>query len=223
MGALYWQLNDCWPVASWSSVDSNGRYKALHYEAKRFYEPVHISCVETGEYTKRKDITMERAYGYETRAQIFVNNDTLQDVEGVVEWQLCDSLGNVLQSGSEQLCVKALSYASLAEMDFHKTATRDNYLAFSFKVNGEVVSAGTVLFTKAKHFHFVDPKITLTVGDGYIDVTADAFAKYVYISNDNDDLVLSDNFFDMGKGTKRVKIVSGEATNLKVKSVFDIK
>ena len=80
-----------------------------------------------------------------------------------------------------------------------------------------------MLFTKPKHFHFIDPKISLTVGDGYIDVTADAFAKYVYISNDNDDLVLSDNFFDMGKGTKRVKIVSGEATNLKVKSVFDIK
>ena len=223
MGALYWQLNDCWPVASWSSVDSNGRYKALHYEAKRFFEPVHISCVETGEYAKRKDITMERAYGYETKAQIFVNNDSMEDVEGMVEWQLCSKDGAVLQSGCEKLAVKALSYASLAEMDFQKTATRDNYLAFSYKVNGETVSFGTVLFTKPKHFHFIDPKISLTVGDGYIDVTADAFAKYVYISNDNDDLVLSDNFFDMGKGTKRVKIVSGEATNLKVKSVFDIK
>ena len=223
MGTLYWQLNDCWPVASWSSVDSNGRFKALHYEAKRFYEPVHISCVETGEYTKRKDITDERCFGYETKGQIFVNNDTLQDVEGVVEWQLCSKTGEVLQSGSEPLTVKALSYASLEEMDFHKTAMRDNYLAFSYMVGGKVVSSGTVLFTKPKHFHFVDPKITLTVGDGYIDVTADAFAKYVYISNDNDDLVLSDNFFDMGKGTKRVQIVSGEATNLKVKTVFDIK
>ena len=78
MGTLYWQLNDCWPVASWASVDSNGRYKALHYEAKRFYEPVHISCEETGEYSKLKDIAEERYYGYETKAKLFVNNDTLQ-------------------------------------------------------------------------------------------------------------------------------------------------
>ena len=40
MGSVYWQFNDCWPVASWSSVDSLGRYKALHYAAKKFYSPV---------------------------------------------------------------------------------------------------------------------------------------------------------------------------------------
>ena len=71
-----------WLVASWASIDGYGRYKALHYEAKRFFEPIHISCVEIGKYTKRKDIHAERYFGYETKAQIFVNNDTLQDVEG---------------------------------------------------------------------------------------------------------------------------------------------
>jgi beta-mannosidase len=53
-------------------------------------------------------------------------------------------------------------------------------------------------------------------------VKATAFAKYVYISNENDDLILSDNFFDMEKGAKTVKILSGEATNLQVKTVFDL-
>lgn len=223
MGALYWQLNDCWPVASWASVDSNGRYKALHYEARRFFEPIHISCMETGEYSTRKDITSERYFGYETKAQLFVNNDTMEDVEGIVSWELCSGDGTVLQKGSEKLAVKALSYASLAEMDFQKTDTRNHYLAFSYEVDGKVISSGTVLFTKPKHFRFLDPKLSVEVGDGYIDITADAFAKYVYISNENDDLVLSDNFFDMGKGKKRVQILSGEATDLKVKSVFDIK
>ena len=44
MGAVYWQLNDCWPVISWSSIDYWGRWKALHYYAKRFFAPVMISC-----------------------------------------------------------------------------------------------------------------------------------------------------------------------------------
>ena len=155
----------------------------MHYEAKRFYEPVHISCAEIGEYSTRKDITDERYYGYETKAQIFVNNDTLQDVAGKVEWQLCSADGTVLQEGGQELAVKALSYASLAEIDFNKTDVRNNYLAFSYIVDGKVVSFGTVLFTKPKHFHFVDPKVSVeVVGDEFI-VKADAFAKYVFICN----------------------------------------
>ena len=223
MGALYWQLNDCWPVASWSSIDGNGRYKALHYEAKRFFEPIHISCEETGEYSTRNDITDERYYGYETKAKIFVHNDTLTDVAGEVEWTLYTNDGTPLQSGKEKLSVKALSYASLDEIDFCKTDVKRNYLSFSFSINGEIVSTGTVLFTKPKHYQFLDPKVRVEKSGDELIITADAFAKYVYIRNGNDDLVLSDNFFDMNKGQKRVKIISGDATDLTVKSVYDIR
>ena len=223
MGALYWQLNDCWPVASWSSVDGYGRYKALHYEAKRFFEPIHISCAETGEYSTRKDITDERYYGYETKMQLFVNNDTLQDVTGRVDWTLCAADGTQLQTGGGELTVKALSYASLDEVDFHKTDVRNNYLSFTFTVDGKVVSFGTVLFTKPKHFRFVDPKLTVEVNGDELTIKADAYAKYVFIDNAKGDLALEDNYFDMDKGEKTVKIVSGSADGLTVKSVFDIK
>ena len=223
MGTLYWQLNDCWPVASWSSIDGNGRYKALHYEAKRFFEAIHISCEETGEYSTRKDITDERYYGYETKAKIFVNNDTMSDVEGIVEWSLCSNDGTTLQSGKEKLSVKALSYASLEEIDFCKTDVRKNHLVFSFQIDGKVVSQGTVLFTKPKHYHFLNPHLAVEVRGDELIITADAFAKYVYISNANDDLILSDNFFDMERGQKKVKILSGKATDLKIKSVYDIR
>src|SRR5579884_4117786 len=43
MGSLYWQLDDCWPVASWSSIDYYGRWKALQYAARRFFAPVLVS------------------------------------------------------------------------------------------------------------------------------------------------------------------------------------
>ena len=79
------------------------------------------------------------------------------------------------------------------------------------------------MFTKPKHYHFLDPKLTVEVHGDELIVTANAFAKYVYISNARDDLVLSDNFFDMDKGQKRIKIISGDATDLQVKSVYDIR
>jgi len=43
MGTLYWQLNDCWPVASWSSIDYFGNWKALHYVVKDVFSPIAIS------------------------------------------------------------------------------------------------------------------------------------------------------------------------------------
>ena len=223
MGTLYWQLNDCWPVASWSSVDGGGRLKALHYEAKRFYSPVMISCEETAEYSTRKDVTVERYYGYETKAKLFVCNESMADVSGTVKWTLYTASGKELEKGSAPLSVKALSYNSLDEIDFNKTDIYNNYLSYSFEVGGKVVSYGSVIFTKPKHFNFVDPKIELKVNGDEITVKAEAYAKYVFISNENDDMILSDNFFDMDKGERKVKIISGKPDKLKVMTVYDIK
>lgn len=223
MGALYWQLNDIWPVASWASIDSSGRYKALHYEAKRFYEPIHISCKETGEYSVRQDITDERIFGYETKAEIYVTNDTLNDVEGEIEWKLIRADGKELSNAKEKLNVKALSVANIKEIDFNKTDVRSNYLWFAYRVKGEIISSGMVIFTKPKHFDFVDPKLKVEQNGDEIIVTSNAYAKYVEVYDDTGDLILSDNFFDMNKGQVKIKVLSGEPKGLKVRSVFDIK
>jgi beta-mannosidase len=51
MGALYWQLNDCWPVASWSSIEHTGRWKALQHIARRFFAPALVSAHVPGTET----------------------------------------------------------------------------------------------------------------------------------------------------------------------------
>lgn len=39
-GIIYWQLNDCWPVSSWVSIEYGGRWKQLQYQAKHFFDPL---------------------------------------------------------------------------------------------------------------------------------------------------------------------------------------
>lgn len=225
MGALYWQLNDIWPVASWSSIDYYGRLKALHYYAKRFYNPVLISCCEVGEKTTRPHVILEPGlYDYETKASLTVTNDTREDFPFTACARLMSADGEVVESFEWQGTVGALSVEHLPEIDFNKTDVENNYYTYELKdKDGNITSEGSVIFTAPKHFNFRDPKITLKVEGDEIVVTSEAYAKSVEIYSDTEDFILSDNFFDMNKGQKRIKVLEGKAENLHVRSVFDIK
>ena len=222
MGALYWQLNDIWPTASWSSIDYYGRFKALHYVAKRFYNPIMISCMETGERTTRYFPTLHPSVDYETKAQLCVTNETLSDVTGVAAWALRDNTGKVLKEGKTELTVPALSSVWLEEMDFDKTDVDRNYMSYEFQVNGEKVSEGTVLFTVPKYFEFLDPKLKYEINGDEITVFTRSYACYVEIDSPDSDMVLSDNYFDINTGSKMVKILEGMPKTIRLRSVYDI-
>ena len=222
MGALYWQLNDIWPTASWSSVDYYGRLKALHYVAKRFYNPIMISCKETGEFDTREFPTTDPRVGYETKAQLCVTNETLEGVTGNAVWALRDRTGKILQEGKTEITVPALSSVWLEEMDLCKTDVDNTYMSFAFVVDGESVSEGTVLFTVPKYFRFENPNLRCEIKGDELTVYADAYAQYVEIDSPDCDFVLSDNYFDMNAGSKTVKILEGKPENIRLRSVYDI-
>lgn len=224
MGTLYWQLNDIYPVASWSSIDYYGRLKALHYYAKRFYGGVMISCKETGEKATRKHVILQPdVYDYQTKAQLSVNNDTLSEVKGTVKAYLKRSDNKVLKAYEYEITIPALSVVTLDEIDFNKTDVENNYFAYEFIVNGEVVSEGSVLFTAPKHFNFPDPELSYTVNGNEITVYAKSYARSVEIDSPDSDFVLSDNYFDMTCGSKTVKILDGSPKTIRLRSVYDIK
>ena len=223
MGALYWQLNDIWPTASWSSIDYYGRFKALHYVAKRFYNPVMISCKETGEWDTREFPTSDPRVGYETKAQLCVTNETRSDVTGETVWALRDNTGKILKEGKTAMTVSALSSVWLDEMDFCKTDVDNNYFSFAFVIDGETVSEGTALFTVPKYFQFTNPNLRYELNGDEITVYADSYAQYVEIDSPDSDFVLSDNYFNMNGGSKTVKILEGTPKNIRLRSVYDIK
>ncbi len=222
MGTVYWQLNDCWPVASWASIDYYGRWKALHYFAKRFFAPVMVSCEEEGLLTQSLNVNAE-PFDVKKSIKLNVTNETMEKKTGVVSWQLRDASGNILKEKEETISVDPLSAVWLEKTDMPDAKLYENYVSFKFTSEGETVSCGTVLFCAPKHFRFRDPELKVSVNGDEITVSASAYAKSVEIRNENDDLVLSDNFFDLNADSKTVKIISGKADGITVRSVYDIR
>ena len=227
MGAIYWQLNDCWPVISWASIDYCGRWKALHYAAKRFFRPLTLSCAEEGLLTQDPNINFER-YEYEENAlkkgmRLCVENETMLSHTVEVTWQLRRADASVIRQGCETVTVEPLSSKWLEYEDFADADTFGDYIAYQMTENGAPAASGTALFCAPKHFRFADPQLALRVEGDEIVVTAAAYARSVQILNADDTLKLSDNFFDMNAGETRVRILSGQPSGLRVRSVYDIR
>ena len=163
------------------------------------------------------------AYDYSTQARLNVTNETTTDICGTVNWELRSADSKVLQSGNKDITVPALSAVWLDNIDFNKTDVENNYMSFSFIVDGNIVSEGTVLFTVPKHFNFIEPNLSYEINGDEITVFADAYTKYVEIDSPDSDFILSDNYFDMNAGSKTIKILEGKPKTIKLRSVYDIK
>ena len=222
MGAIYWQLNDCWPVASWSSIDYTGRWKALHYYAKRFFAPIMVSCQEEGWLTQKPDMNREH-FEFEKSIRLNVTNETRKEQQVLVRWAVRNQKAEIFSSHEELVCVPAMSSVWLDKVEFPHIQIFDRYVSYEILQNGEILSEGTVIFSLPKYFAYADPGLSCRVEGDEIVVRAQAYAKSVEIQNKAEDLLLSDNYFDMNAGEKRVRILSGEPKGLRLRSVYDIR
>ncbi|MBL8063709.1 MAG: glycoside hydrolase family 2 protein [Anaerolineales bacterium] len=187
-GTLYWQLNDCWPVASWSSLDYFGRWKALHYAARRFYAPLMLSIEDEP-----------------TRHSVYISSDLREPWEGLVRWALVTLDGKVVASGEKAVQVKPFSVTAVESRDFSEFLNDDTRrdLAFIAELwQGENCHARqTAFFTPTKHLMLKNPQIKsrLSVKDGMlsIELSADSLARLVECSLAGADVVFSDNYFDL--------------------------
>lgn len=222
MGAIIWQLNDIWPVASWASIDYYGRWKALHYAAKRFFAPVMISAEEEGELSQNPKINEYHPAPLEKSFRLNVCNETLRDVTGEVVWALRTPEGAIVRQNQQTLTIPAMSAKWLDKVDCADASLTGHYVSFAFVVDDVAVSEGTCIFCAPKHFEFVDPRLTVeTCGDTLV-VTSHAYAKQVWLESEDADLLLDDNAFDMNPGTKVVRVVRGTAEKVRGRSVWDL-
>ncbi|MDQ0229617.1 beta-mannosidase [Metabacillus malikii] len=224
MGSLYWQLNDCWPVASWSSIDYYGRWKALHYFAKKFYSPILLSLREDG-----------------TNVEIHVTNETRENVTARIEWTLRKNTSEIVKQGTLSTEIASLTANQCEKLDFAdvltKEAKRNTYVECTLYIDDKEHTTTTLLFAKPKHFEFLNPEIMteITETEETYDITLQTatFAKYVELELLEADCKFSDNYFDLSSGTNKVITVKKDSLSvelditsfkqqLKVRSVFDI-
>ena len=222
MGAIIWQLNDIWPVASWASIDYYGRWKALHYAAKRFFALVMISAEEEDELGQNPKINEYHPAPLEKSFRLNVCNETLRNVTGEVVWALRTPDGEIVRQGHQALTIPAMSAKWLDKVNCADASLTGHYVSFAFVVDDVAVSEGTCIFCAPKHFEFTDPQLTVEKRGDTLVVTSHAYAKQVWLESEDADLLLDDNAFDMNPGTKVVRVVRGAAEKVRVRSVWDL-
>ncbi len=213
-GAIYWQLNDCWPVISWSGVDYYGRYKALHYYARRFFSPILCSIFLDGE-----------------KVTVSVMNETLEDFAGSLKIKVCDSELKVLEEHMIPVKVPELTSNDIISL----VPSTDNVyntcvIAELLDSNGRLVIRQSEPLVSPKHFEFKSPEITYEVirdEDGVrLIFNSKAYAKNVFVDFDGADIVLSDNYFDLTGEPYCVRLLGDVPGNIegriKLRSVYNI-
>jgi beta-mannosidase len=188
MGTLYWQLNDCWPVTSWSGTDALGNWKALQYRVRDLYNDIIVSIID-----------------YKDVVEIFVVSDRLTETYGIVEVNLVDFSGNRTNVYSSELILAA----NTSQMVLSKKSSE-----FFAGINTKSSLVECIFRTKDKKIYtnekFIEPYGNLElpsveistrvepISDGFnIQLKANAFAAHVQLYLTQSHAWFSDNFFHL--------------------------
>jgi beta-mannosidase len=199
-GVMYWQINDIWPAASWSSIDVYGRWKALQYAAARFNAPVLVSCLEDA---AAKTVA------------VHVSNHQPAAFAGTVAWTVTDARGRKLQAGTAPAAVASQSDALIATVDLAPPLdkgrpARDLLVWVEARVGKTVVSRNLATIVRWKHLD-LDPKAKPVAAvkankDGSFAVTVSAKtpALFTRFELDGLDATWSDNFLHVSAAPQTV-------------------
>jgi len=215
MGALYWQLNDCWPVASWSSIDYYGRWKALQYYARRFYNDLLVSPhLENGGLA------------------VYIVSDKTAPVSGDLRMRVTTFDGNVLIEKKQSVEVPPLSskiYLELLIEDALLPRGIDPtkvFVATTLAVGRAIISSNIIYMAPTVQIHLppgqLKTELTKT-GDSYrLRISSPVLARSVYVSFGELDADISDNYFDLLPGETAEVSINTLATEVSLRSALKV-
>jgi len=215
MGSLFWQLNDCWPVASWSSIDYYGRWKALQYYARRFYAPVLVSPhIEGGTLS------------------VYIVSDKTAPLDGTLHLRIMDFSGKVIKETSQSVNIDPLASKIYQQLPLVQLSGA-NALNWSglvgvadLTVGGHEVSRNLVYFVPSKQIVLPHVSVAAEItqaGDGYeVTLSSPGLARDVYVSFGELDAEFSDNYLDLLPGEKQTIRITSKASLADLKSQMKV-
>ncbi len=224
MGTLYWQLNDCWPVVSWSGVDYYHKPKALQYFVKKAYNDILVTLEQNG-----NDI------------EVRVNSDKMETINAELLLQLWDFNGIQITNQMKKITLNPNNNTFLYKVDkknlpYDSSLSKHQFLYACINTNDTIVSENFLYFNNPKDLALLNPEITWRIdslqGKFSIVLYGKKLAKNVFIRFDNSEvgeIALSDNYFDLLPFTpKQIFITSKQAletikSHIRITSLFDIK
>jgi beta-mannosidase len=213
MGSLYWQLNDCWPGASWSSIDYYGKWKALHYKVRDAFKPVIVSH----EFL-------------DSNLNVIVVSDIKESLECEVEIKLLNFNSEIpIKKWNQQLKIKpfeSLTVKSLAAEELNENKN-DTYVKLILKNKGNIISSKNIFFLPNKELKLPKPNLTFEVNIDsslnklYVKIKSNYFAKGVNIRTSSK-LNFSENYFDLDANQEKtvsIDLLPNENLDRLIKSI----
>jgi len=209
MGTLYWQLNDCWPVISWSSIDYLGNWKALHYQVKRSFENQIILTEEKEGFLDFYGINDELKKFEDVKVEIQVvdfNGKILNDLTTVQDGKILDGIVKFNHIEIKNL----IKYSNKNEV-FLKLILKDK--------TKKIIAQNNHFFVKPKDLKLTKPNIKIKkISATEIEISTDVLAKDVYLIGNTH---FSDNFFDLLPKTSKRITLSKPLKNVEVMTLWD--
>lgn len=219
MGAIYWQLNDCWPVASWSSIDYYDRYKALQYFSKKFFSPILVSI----------DLKNDTKLDYEVKVSrqsfdVVLTNETKNSLQGTYEVSVVDYDGNVIDITygaykMDKYCAKKLITINT---DLSLDEQMKSVIRVKVYNDGKLIAENHNQYLRDKYLDLAKPEIKADLkridDTYYLSLVSDTYTKYVSLDLKKDDVIFSDNFFNLYKDEEKV-VTFKINKNIKLKDI----
>jgi beta-mannosidase len=214
MGTIFWQLNDCWPVASWASIDYDGRWKALQYYARRFYAPVLVSPHEE-----------------DGALAVYVVSDHTKEESAELSVRLMNFGGEVVYEKKMPVVVQPLASTvvmktPLSQLLNAESDARKLVVVAELRENGKLISQNLEYLAPTKSIVLPEPHIHSEIeraGDGFnVTLTSQVVARSVYVSFGEHDAEYSDNYFDLLPNSPVTIHVTSRATLEALRSAIRI-
>lgn len=201
MGSLYWQINDCWPVASWSSIDYYGNWKALHYAVRDAFENIDLS------FEIQND-----------SLQIFVISDSLKNLEAELKLSVMDFHGKIITEKDQKIKLEGNKSKVYMKYGLKNLLQSENPRKILVRVilrgnDDFLIDTELYFFMPPKDLDLPQPSITVDIQEEgnkyYLTLTTDALAKNLYLQSQEEGH-FSDNYFDLLPGEKKIVWFTGK-------------